>query len=74
MLSLNEMVDLPLGTASAVIARAADLRSELLFSQAAAGDIVAQRALVKLQFAYLVWAYATPVVHGAMSDQLLDVA
>ena len=56
--TLNEIVDLPANTSVVAIALAADRHSEDLFSRASGGDASAQRALVELQFAYLVWAYA----------------
>lgn len=55
--ALNEMVGLPAATSMAEIAHAADRHSEELFNRAACGDTNAQRDLVILQFAYLVWAY-----------------
>jgi hypothetical protein len=58
--ALNDIVGLPSATSSTEIAHAADLRAETLFSRASGGDSDAQRALVELQCAYLVWAYASP--------------
>ena len=58
--ALHDIVGLPSATSSMEIAHAADLRSETLFSRASGGDTDAQRALVELQCAYLVWAYASP--------------
>jgi hypothetical protein len=58
--ALHEIVGLSSAASSAVIADAADWYSEELFSLASGGDSNAQRVLVELQFAYLVWAYARP--------------
>lgn len=55
--ALNEMVGLPATTAPPEIARAADRQSEELFKRASGGDANAQRDLVRLHCAYLMWAY-----------------
>ncbi len=60
--ALHEIVGLPSATAPMEIAHAADRHSTTLFSRASGGDSDAQRALIELQFAYLVWAYASPKI------------
>jgi hypothetical protein len=63
--TLPEIVGLSSATTSTEIAQAADRHSEALFSRASEGDFRAQRALVELKYAYLVWAYARPKNPGA---------
>ena len=72
--ALHEIVGLPSAASSAAIAHAADRHSEELFSLASDGDSGAQRELVELQFAYLVWAYARPGRQGATTDRHQAVA
>jgi hypothetical protein len=74
MLTLHEIVGLPSAASSTAIAQAADRHSEELFSRASGGDPGAQRALVELQFAYLVWAYARPALQSAMTHRHQAVA
>jgi hypothetical protein len=56
--ALNELVGLPSGSPITEIAHAADRRSEGLLQRSMDGDTEAQRDLITLKFAYLVWAYA----------------
>lgn len=72
--ALHEIVGMPSAASSAAIAHAADRHSEELFSLASDGDSGARRALVELQFAYLVWAYARPALQGATTGRHQAVA
>ena len=67
--ALHEIVGLPSATSVTEIAHATDRHSKTLFSRAAGGDSDAQRALVELQCAYLVWAYAKPEIQSAASHE-----
>lgn len=55
--SLDKLVGLPENAARGEVARAAEQQFEDLFTRAGHGDIEAQRGLVGLRSAYLVWAY-----------------
>lgn len=55
--SLFNLVGLPASASQGDIARAAERQFEDLFRQAGHGDITAQRGLIGLKSAYLVWAY-----------------
>ena len=57
---LNELVGLPPTAPPAEIAAAAESQCEALFFNASHSDANAQRELVALHVAYLVWAYARP--------------
>jgi hypothetical protein len=72
--ALHEIVGLSSAASSAVIADAADWYSEELFSLASGGDVYAQRALVELRFAYLVWAYVSPALPIATTQRYLASA
>ncbi len=65
--ALHELVGLPSVASATAIAHAADQHSAALFSRASSGDSDAQRALIELQCAYLVWAYASPKISTAAS-------
>ena len=65
--ALHDIVGLPSATSSPEIAHATDLRSKALFNRASNGDSDAQRALVELQYAYLVWAYASQEIRNTAS-------
>jgi hypothetical protein len=66
--ALHEIVGLSPATSVTEIAHAADQHSETLFSRASGGDSDAQRALIELQFAYLVWAYAKPATKNSTTS------
>ena len=55
--SLINLVGLPASASQNDIALAAERQFETLFRQAEHGDVTAQRGLVGLKSAYLVWAY-----------------
>ena len=63
--SLHEIVGLPSGSSALEIAHAASQHTQVLFRQAAGGNFRAQRELVELQYAYLVWAYGRPPAQDA---------
>lgn len=71
MRTLQEIVGLPESAPALTIAHAADRHSDDLFSRASSGDTQAQRAVVELQFAYRIWAYARQEVDGLASPGLL---
>lgn len=54
---LNEIIGLPLATPATVLACAAEQCSETLFNRASGGDTDAQREIVELRVASLIWAY-----------------
>ena len=56
--SLHQIVGLPPSVPVTELACAADEYSGALFARAANGDSAAQRQLVELQVAYMIWAYA----------------
>lgn len=56
-MQLHELVGLPAATPPLEIACAADQHLAELFKQASGGDANAQRDVVRLRSAYLVWAY-----------------
>jgi hypothetical protein len=55
---LHDIVGLPSMAPSTDVANAADLHFDELLRRISGGDYSAQHALVELQCAYLVWAYA----------------
>jgi len=55
---LNEIIGLPLATPAAELASAAEKCCESLFDRASCGDTSAQREIVELRVASLIWAYA----------------
>ena len=58
--ALNEIVGLPHTTSVADLAVAVDRYCQQLFAKSSGGDMLAQRELIELQYAYLIWAYAEP--------------
>jgi hypothetical protein len=58
MPTLNDLVGLPSNSPITEIAHAADRCSEGLLKRSMEGEAVAQRELITLKCAYLVWAYA----------------
>ena len=74
MRTLPEIVGLPAGASAVTIAHAAERHSDDLFIRASSGDNWAQHALVELQFAYRVWAYAKQDVDGVASPERLLAA
>lgn len=65
--TLHDLVGLPAAASSMEIAHAADQHSATLYSRASNGDSDAQRALVELHCAYLIWAYASSTIRSAAS-------
>ena len=55
---LNEIIGLPLATPAPELACAAERCCEALFDRASCGDVGAQREIVELRVASLIWAYA----------------
>lgn len=55
---LNEIIGLPIATSANELARVAEQCSESLFDRASSGDEHAQREIVQLRVASLIWAYA----------------
>ncbi|MDZ4252142.1 MAG: hypothetical protein U1A72_06160 [Sulfuritalea sp.] len=55
---LNEIIGLPPATPAPDLACAAERCSEALFDRASDGDASAQREIVELRVASLIWAYA----------------
>ncbi|MDP1613617.1 MAG: hypothetical protein Q8M11_21365 [Sulfuritalea sp.] len=55
---LNEIIGLPRATPATELARAAERCCETLFARASCGDTNAQREIVELRVASLIWAYA----------------
>jgi len=63
----HKIIGLPHDTAPDELARAADKRWQILIDGASSGDAQAQRELVELHVAYLIWAYA-PKRSGILAD------
>lgn len=55
---LNEIIGLPPATPAPELASAAERCGEALFDRASCGDASAQREIVELRVASLIWAYA----------------
>lgn len=55
---LNEIIGLPLATPATELACAAERCCQALFDHASGGDASAQREIVELRVASLIWAYA----------------
>ncbi|MFH1872509.1 MAG: hypothetical protein ABIK82_19895 [Pseudomonadota bacterium] len=55
---LNEIIGLPLATPATELACAAERCCQVLFDRASGGDASAQREIVELRVASLIWAYA----------------
>lgn len=56
--SLNELIGLPVATPANEVAWAAERCGQTLFDRASCGDVSAQREIVALRVASLIWAYA----------------
>lgn len=57
---LNEIVGLSPATAPTELACAAERCCQSLFDKASSGDANAQRKIVEIRVASLIWAYANP--------------